>query len=41
VDVEHDDRVHTEFAATAADFLMAVDRGLTAAFMRAVEFGQI
>jgi hypothetical protein len=39
--VEHHDGVHTECAATAPDFAMAVDRGLTAAFVRAVELAQV
>jgi hypothetical protein len=41
VHVEYHDRIHAEFAAAAANFMMAVDRRLTAAFMRAVQLGQI
>jgi len=38
MDVEHHNRVHPEFAAAAADFVMAVNCGLTATLVGAVQF---
>ncbi len=39
VGVEHHDGVHPQFTAAAADFLVAIDGGLTAALMLAGQFG--